>query len=502
MRATAVVVERVGIALAVMGPGAVLLHTALRGLQVGMPAAIAASAALGLVGTAWLARWLRARLPEPPPRRALVAAWCLIAAVASTGMTARLSLFMVDGARTEDSIYPHDAFYVQHSCLSAYFEAGRLQRAGVPNVYETTHYEGERGEPRWLDGFAMDAYLYPPPFLLFSRLGLALSDDFATWRAIWFALEGAVVLAALLAVGLWVGGAAGRRVLWLIPLVWLSMPTLVTLQFGNLQLVAIAGALLAMLAFERGHHAMGGAILAPLALSKVFPGVLFLLLLWQRRWRAAAWTAAFTIGLTVASLPVLGGAPFHAFFSHHLPRLASGEAVSMILARPDAIAANHSVHGFVEKLGLLHAPGMSERVEMVVSWVYTLAVLGMTAIAARSAPARLPRAITWLALLHLAALRSPFVPDVYAQFPLVWIVLLLLARDGLSARRRVGYAALFVLAAIVTPTVHYVSRPYVAAFLVHQALFFALGLWVVWSRGGTGSESRPPVGLYPRPAVG
>ncbi len=502
MRPTALVVERVGIALAVMGPGAVLLHTALRGLGVGMPAALATSAALGCVGTGWLARHLRSRLPEPPPRRALVAAWCLIAAIAATGMTARLSLFMVDGARAEHSMYAHDAFYVQHSCLSAYFEAARLQRAGVPNVYETTHYDGEHGEPRWLDGFVMDAYLYPPPFLLLARLGLALSDDFATWRAIWFALEGAIVLSALLAVGLWVGGTAGRRVLWLIPLVWLSMPTLLTLQFGNLQLVAIAGAMLAMLAFERGHHAAGGALLAPLALSKVFPGVLVLLFLWQRRWRAAAWTAAFTIGLTVASVLVLGATPFQAFFTYHLPRLVSGAAVQAILAWPDAMATNHSVHGFVEKLGLLHVPGMTPQTARAVSWAYTLVVLGATALAARSAPARLPRAITWLALLQLAALRSPFVPDVYAQFPLVWIVVLLAAGDGLSARRRAAYAVLFVLAAIVTPTVHYVSRSYVAVFFVHQALFLALCLWVIWSRGGTASESRPPVRLYPRLAAG
>jgi hypothetical protein len=502
MGSTTSVLERVGIALATMGPGAVLLNAALRGFRVAAPAALLTAAALGVAGTAWLARRLRASLAEAPARRALVAAWCLLAAVVSIGVTARLSLFMVDSARVEDSIYPHDLFFVQHSCLSAYFQAGRLQRAGVPNLYERTHYEGPRGEPKFIDGFVMDTFLYPPPFLLLSRLGLAVSDDFEAWRAVWFGIEGALVASTLLAVGLWIGGRPGRRMLWLTPLVWLSMPTLVTLQFGNFQLVGIAGAILAMLAFESDRNVLGGALLAPLALSKVFPGILVLLLLWQRRWRAAAWTVGFAIVVLVGSVLVLGEAPFRALLSYHLPRLSSGAAVETILARPDAMATNHSVQGFVEKLGLLHVPGMSQRVAVAVSWAYTLVLLGATAVAAKGSPERLPRVLTWLALLQLTALRSPFVPDAYAQFPLVWIVVLLLAADAGQGWRRTGYVVLLVLAAIVTPSVHYVSRPYVAFFLVHQAVFFGLCLWVIWSRrdawNGT-PISRDP---YPRLAAG
>ena len=339
MGSTTGVLERVGIALATMGPGAVLLNAALRGFRVAAPAALLTAAALGVAGTAWLARRLHASLAEVPARRALVAAWCLLAAVVSIGVTARLSLFMVDSARVEDSIYPRDLFFVQHSCLSAYFQAGRLQRAGVPNLYEHTHYEGPRGKPKPIDGFVIDAFL--------SRRRSCCSRGSAsrcpTTRGLagrLVGIEGALVASTLLAVGLWIGGRPGRRVLWLTPLVWLSMPTLVTLQFGNFQLVGIAGAILAMLAFESDRNILGGALLAPLALSKVFPGILVLLLLWQRRWRAAAWTAGFTIVVFVGSVLVLGEAPYRALLSYHLPRLSSGAAVETILARPDAMATN------------------------------------------------------------------------------------------------------------------------------------------------------------------
>ncbi len=65
-------------------------------------------------------------------------------------------------------------------------------------MYERTNFEGPNGEPKFLRSFVIDVFLYPPPFLLLSRLGLALSEDFAVWRAVWFGMEGAIVAAGLL----------------------------------------------------------------------------------------------------------------------------------------------------------------------------------------------------------------------------------------------------------------------------------------------------------------
>ena len=173
------------------------------------------------------------------------------------GATARLATYMVDETRVNRSVFPFDEFYVHHSCLSAHYESARLQRAGVANVYERTNFEGPNGEPKFLRSFVIDVFIYPPPFLLLSRLGLALSEDFAVWRAVWFGIEGAIVAAGLLGVAYSIRGRAGHRALLLLPLVWLSLPLLTTLQFGNFHLVAVSGSILAMLALDRGHHALG-----------------------------------------------------------------------------------------------------------------------------------------------------------------------------------------------------------------------------------------------------
>lgn len=286
-------VERVGASLIPIGIGAVLLDTALRGFGLGPLLAAGVSVACAVAGIAWLARRLPANLDGVLRRRPTMAILWFLLGILSIGATAHLGAFMADEAKAENSIYPFDDFFVHHSCLSAHYQSATLQRAGVANVYERTNFEGPQGEPKFLNSFVIDVFLYPPPMLLLSRLALWLSEDFAAWRAVWFGIEGGIVAVALLAVAGWIGGPQGERAALLAPLVWLSFPTLLTLQIGNLHLVAFAAAILAMLAFERGHHAFGGAVLSALVLFKIFPGILVLLLLFQRRWRSVAWCATW-----------------------------------------------------------------------------------------------------------------------------------------------------------------------------------------------------------------
>ena len=403
---------------------------------------------------------------------------------------------MVDETRVGHSIYPFDDFFVHHSCLSAHYQSARLQRDGVANVYERTNFEGPNGEPKYVGGFVIDVFIYPPPFLLLSRLGLALSENFTVWRAVWFGMEGAIVASALLAVALWIGGRIGRRAALLSPIIWLSLPLLLTLQFGNFQLVAIAGSMLAMLAFERRQHAVGGALLAALVLSKIFPGILVLLLLFQRRWRSLVWTAGFGVLLLVTAFAVLGPAPFRAMISYNLPRLSSGDALETQFAHPDAIAANHAVYGLVQKLSLLGVPGMSQGTAAAVSWLYTAVLVAVAALGARASSERLPRALVWLTLLHLGSLRSPFTPDVYALFPPVWILVLLLAGVEWRGWRPALLFGLVVLANFIVPTVPVLPLSALLKLtLAHQVLFLALCFWVLvvqWRRGAGRMPTHAP----------
>ncbi len=473
-------IERISASLIPTGIGAVLLHTALRGFGVGRLPAAGMSIAAALAGTIWLKGRLPSSLDGVLRRQTTVAILWFAFGVVAIGTTARLSSFMIDESRAESSIYSFDDFFVHHSCLSAHYQSARLHRAGVPNVYERTLYEGPGGEPKFINSFVIDVFLYPPPMLLISRLALSISEDFAAWRAVWFAVEGAIVGLALLAIASWIGGPQGQRATLLALLVWLSFPTLLTLQIGNLHLAAVAIAMLAMLAFERERHAVGGALLAAIVLFKIFPGILILLLLFQRRWRSLAWSVGFGMLLVLIAVLMLGTTPFQALFSYQLPRLSTGAAFESLFAHPDVIAANQSAFGFVQKLSLLGVPGMSLGTAAVVTWVYTLLLIGLTAFGAKVAGEKHSRALVWIALIQLASLRSPFTPDTYAGFPLLWMLVLHVAGGGWQGWRTIPLASLILLANFVLPAVPIMPMTWLLVLtLTLQALFFAYYQWVL-----------------------
>jgi hypothetical protein len=250
----------------------------------------------------------------------------------------------------------------------------------------------------------------------------------------------------------------------------------------------MAGSILAMLAFERGRHAVGGLLLAVATLVKIFPGVLVLYLLFRRQWRSAGWAIGCAAAITLIALAVLGPAPFHAFLSYQLPRLSSGEALETVFVHDLAIVGNQSIYGLVQKLGLLGVPGMSGRSAATVSWLYNLVLLGLVALAARPDPSRARQALVWLALLQLASLRSPFLPDTYAQFSLVWMLTLLLAMIGRRGWLTAAAAGGLALAAFISPNESRIPLTLLLAFaLLLQLGFMALCVGPILRRGtGTG----------------
>ena len=85
--------------------------------------------------------------------------------------------------------------------------AADLSRRGTVNLYDERYYPAFAGDAakvlapadiqhlaRWME----DPFEYPPPFLLFPRAALLLTDDFLAIRAGWFVLQalGLVVIAA------------------------------------------------------------------------------------------------------------------------------------------------------------------------------------------------------------------------------------------------------------------------------------------------------------------
>lgn len=488
-RADRISLERHVLAFAAVAIAAPLAATVGTALHLPVAVAVAIAVLLAAVLHPSVAR----RLPQAwdglrRTRPVLCAAW-LLATLAAIAREYGVALFIIDVERAEASALWFDGFYIRHSCLSAYWKAAELARSGVENLYDIAHYEGS--ELR----FKLDEFLYPPQFLILPLAIMGLGAGFLELRSAWFALEAGVLLAGMLAACHWIGGVEGRRGALLIPMVLLATPVLLTLQIGNFQIAAIAMSVLAMILFERGRAIAGGAVLG-FAVFKIFPLLLGVYLLINRRWAALLWTGAFCAAYTLAAYLWLGAQPFAAFVDYELPRIAGGGAWAWLgnEGMESVVAINGSVTGAWLKLRQIGVE--AEGLELVLSWAWTALVAALTVLAARRAPrmTRRERAACWIALLGLAALRSPFVPDAYALFPAVWLWSLVAASMPARPRVLVGLALLWVALATVLP---FSGMPLPDAELrlalstSSQFAAIALSLWVVLRSGGPARGGDP-----------
>ena len=398
-------------------------------------------------------------MTTPVPRG--VVALSLVAVAFVTMQIVRLSVYVVDPTDARWSVIPWNSFAANHSCLSGYWAAARTVDT-APNVWDDglSSTPGPTPDaprqPKRIGRFLMDGYEYTPTFLLLPRALLRLTPDFFGFRQLWFGLNLAVVLAAVLAIARRLVPAFGASVLWLAPLVLVPLSVLVTFQFGNVQLACIAAALLGMLCLERDaasrhatlFHATGGLLLAFPTVSKLYPGMLVLYLLLRRDWRAVGWTSAWAAALLLIGLADMGLA-VHAAFLDHLPGLLSGESFPP-LRNPRGISANMSVPGLALKLGLVGGPPLSFGAMRVVGWIYTAILIGAVVRLARRPAAPAVEPIAWIVILLLATLRSPVLP-VYGIFPLVWLLVIVLAARWAEPAVRVGLLAVFALLAGLGP---------------------------------------------------
>jgi alpha-1,2-mannosyltransferase len=380
--------------------------------------------------------------PEAATRRLRILG--AVAALLAIVALARLALFAVDPARTEMSFLPGSDWEVRHSCLTAYAVAARVAGTGA-NIYDDALYSlpdenpSAPRRPRELGPFKIDVYEYPPPFLLLPR-ALAWSSgegppslpEFDRLRRLWFALHLAVVAGALVLVAGALPAAQATRAILLAPLVLLAIPTQSLIQKGNVQGMVLAGSMAAMVLFDRGRTTGGGALLAFATASKLYPGLLGVFLLARRRWRDVLVTAGFGVAFAAAALLWFGRAPYEAFLEH-LPRLLSGESFPAF-RNPKAMAINLSIPGIVFKLGLFGMPA-SFSAAKTVGTVYMLVAVATVVLVARRALRPEDKPLVWLAILILATLRSPFLPQAYGVFPALWLLTLAGAREAMTGKR-------------------------------------------------------------------
>jgi hypothetical protein len=389
----------------------------------------ACAAALG-AGAAGLA-WSRvvSDLDWSTTSRPLRVASAVIAILGLVALS-RMTVFIIDSSRTSCSIMPTSEWETRHSCLTAYFVAADIVTR-VPNVYDLSLYErpGDNPalprKPRLMGLFRVDQFEYPPPFLLLPRALAHVAPGFLRLRMLWFGLNGALVFLGLVVVARTLTREAATRALVLVPFVLGTYVTLNTMQKGNVQLTVIAASMLAMVLLERKRWAAGGALLAFVTVAKLYPGLLVIYLLVRREWRALIWTGAFAVLFVALAIADVGWQPF-VVFREHFSGLLSGEAFPAF-RNPAAVAINHSIPGLVFKLKLFGLSGMDFGVARIVGTIYMLVAVAGTVVLARRGSGQDERPLVWMAILVLATLRSPFLPQSYAPFPALWLLTLMAA---------------------------------------------------------------------------
>lgn len=462
----------------------------------GSVAAVAAAAlSLGLAGFVTLAgvavaiagllRWLLPRLPDAldglaSSRRGLAAVY-VVAAIVAVVSTTRLAVFVGDPTRVDLQALPGERFVETHTCLTAYVRASSLARQGVDNVYADPWWYGSNGLPPLPTGapepyapFALDNFSYPPPFLLVASVLAPLDGDFLAQRSLWFGLNGLLVAFGLWTVAGFVDGPRAHRVLLLAPLFFGSLPVLLTLQIGNFHLATGVLSVVAMVALDRGRRASGGALLALAVLSKISPGLLGVGLLAQRRLGDVAWVAGF--GALILALAALGFGtnPIVSFLTYALPRLESGAAFPF-LDTESGLVTNLSPFGIPFKLRYLGLwTGNPWRLGPWIGRGYTVVVLTVALAAARRTGDARHRAMVWMALLVLAALRSPFCPA-YAALGLLWATTLL-AVDVRGPLGATGLGVLWLLILVVPPWLPPEARA--VQSMVQTVVVVAVAVWL------------------------
>ncbi|HKE19710.1 MAG TPA: glycosyltransferase family 87 protein [Kofleriaceae bacterium] len=490
---------RAVVALSLALAAGIIALAAAAGLTGSIAAAIAIAVLAAAVTGAVLWRHPVIALERAACSRALLIVSGL-AAIAALVQVARLAVFMVAPSQVAYSSIPWSAWETQHSCLSAYFVAARSVDE-TPSVYDDSLYSlpGDPSAPRqarMMDRFRVDPYEYPPPFLLLPRALRLVVPDFLGNRMLWFALNVGGILMATLVVARRLGPAAGTRALLLSPLLWAALPTASVLQKGNVQGLIIAMSVVAMVLFDRRRFAAGGALLAFATLSKLFPGVLLVYLLVRRQWRALAWTSAWSAAFLLVTLIDVGWSPFASFLDH-LPGLVGGEAFPAF-RQPRAIAINYSLPGLAFKLGLFGVPGMGFAVAKIIGWIYTLILVLVTVLAALREPREGREPLLWLTIALLATLRSPFLPQAYAAFPSLWLLVLLPAVVPGGRTLLLALLAWVALNAFIPVDSGLAPRLVAVISTLPQAVTVAVGaaaLLVSWPRSGSLSPAR--LGLPP-----
>jgi hypothetical protein len=203
-----------------------------------------------------------------------------------------------------------------------YYLAARLHAEGLPSdrEYEWTWFQRQKNL-REIDQRVV-AYAHPPlcalPFLPLAHL-----QPLAAKHA-WI-----IINLAFLVVIVWLLSKIARLTAFRTVLVVLActLPLYVCLLLGQYYILILLLLCLAFFLYKRERPSACGAVLGLAAALKIFPGLLVLVFLKQRNWRALAATFMATITWTALAIWIFEWEVHRVFFVEILPRSLSGDVI-------------------------------------------------------------------------------------------------------------------------------------------------------------------------------
>lgn len=337
----------------------------------------------------------------------------------------------------EKRFISNNEFGTSHNCLTAYAAASHFASQKTEDLYNAWHYRdpipyNSPVHEAVFGIFRIDQYMYAPQFLILPYAIWSIVRDFFGMRIVWFLLTAVLFIAALALTAKWCGAFRNTPRLLLFPMLLCAPTVHITLQIGNVHLMIIAVSLLSMLAIEKKHPVLGGALLAYAALAKLWPAVLVLYILVQRRWKAVISIGVAALIYTGVGMLLFGLASYKDFFERMLPQLLNGEAFNWMIYTPAALAENMSIFSLWHKLYGLHV--LSAKPPLIlpaVSWTMMGIIVLTTVITALNSSNktndddawRLRQACVWLLLITLMQLRSPFLPWHYGVISTLCLLL-------------------------------------------------------------------------------
>ena len=211
----------------------------------------------------------------------------------------------------------------------------------VANDGQDAYARGSLGSAARMDGErrGVHPFLYPPPFLLLMSWALPL--DLMTSYRVWFWLDEAWMLVAVLALWRWwrpLGPAVGAT---LAAVVALNTAIPANHVMGQANFPGLALAILGLWAADRERPVLGGALVGAACMVKMSPALFVGWWLMKGRFREAVSACVAAVALSIAVLPLMGLEQQWMFYSRVLRTFGSGDYNGLTV--PIDMFGNHSI---------------------------------------------------------------------------------------------------------------------------------------------------------------